>query len=76
MTNLRSLELRDIDIDDEFFSVMAELASGTQVKLITDLPYRIRTYLLSVTKIIYNEINDIYSGDCYQVSPGKEMRIS
>ena len=31
MTNLRSVKLHGIEIDDEFFSVMAELASGSQV---------------------------------------------
>ena len=31
MTNLRSVKLQNIEINDEFFSVMAELASGSQV---------------------------------------------
>ena len=41
MTSLRSLEIDDIEIDDEFFSVMAEVAAGSQVKQITDVSHRI-----------------------------------
>ena len=37
MTSLRSLEIDEIEIDDEFLSVMAEVAGGSQVKEITKL---------------------------------------
>ena len=57
MKSLRSLELGKIEIDDEFISVMAEVAGGSQVKQITDLSHRIG--ILSINehnKIRTNEI--------------------
>ena len=51
-----------IEIDDEFFSVMAEVAGGSQVKQVTELSHRIGMWSISnqskiCDKIWFQEMN-------------------